>query len=313
MGWRGLLENIGNRRGKGIGSLRWTCAHGYTYLFILLYLFIFNGLIALQYWFDFCHTSIWISYRCTYVSSLLKLPPTSHPFPLLQVVTEPWFEFPESYSKFASKNRYFTYVAAAGAKSLQSCPTLRDPIDGNPLGFPVPGILQARVLEWVAIAFSLHMLLLLLSCFSLSDSVRPHRLQATRLPCLWDSPGKNTRVGCHFLQCMKVKSESEVTQSCLTPRDPMDCSLPGSSIHGIFQARVHTAIFKLDNQQGPTVQQGNSAQCCVATWMVWGRMGACICMAGSLYCPPETITTLLISCTRYKIKRCFVFFLKERQ
>ena len=57
---------------------------------------------------------------------------------------------------------------------------------------------------------------------------------ATRLPCPWDSPGKNTGVGCHFLlQCMKVKSESEVTQSCLTLSDPMDCSLPGSSIHGI--------------------------------------------------------------------------------
>ena len=73
----------------------------------------------------------------------------------------------------------------------------------------------------------------------MSDSVRPHRRQPTRLPHLWDSPGKNTGVGCHFLlQCMKVKSESEVTQSCPTLRDPMDCSLPGSSVHGIFQARV---------------------------------------------------------------------------
>ena len=72
---------------------------------------------------------------------------------------------------------------AAAAKSLQSCPTLCDPID--------------------------------------------------------NSPGKNAGVGCHFLlQCMKVKSESEVTQSCPTLSDPMDCSLPGSSIHGIFQARV---------------------------------------------------------------------------
>ena len=71
------------------------------------------------------------------------------------------------------------------------------------------------------------------------DSVRPHRQQPTRVPCPWDSPGKNTGVGCHFLlQCMEVKSESEVTQSCLTLRDPMDCSLPGSSVHGIFQARV---------------------------------------------------------------------------
>ena len=72
-----------------------------------------------------------------------------------------------------------------------------------------------------------------------SDSVRPHRWQPTRLPRPWDSPGKNTGVGCHFLlQCMKVKSESEVAQSCPTPRDPTDCSLPGSSVHGIFQARV---------------------------------------------------------------------------
>ena len=72
-----------------------------------------------------------------------------------------------------------------------------------------------------------------------SDSVRPHRGQPTRLPRPWDSPGRSTGVGCHFLlQCMKVKSESEVTQSCPTLDDPMDCSPPGSSIHGIFQARV---------------------------------------------------------------------------
>ena len=72
-----------------------------------------------------------------------------------------------------------------------------------------------------------------------SDSVWPHRRQTTRLCRPWDSPGKNTGVGCHFLlQCMKVESESEVAQSCLTLSDPMDCSLPGSSVHGIFQARV---------------------------------------------------------------------------
>ena len=85
------------------------------------------------------------------------------------------------------------FTAAVAAKSLQSCLTLCDLIDGSPPGSPVP----------------------------------------------WDSPGKNTGVGCHFLlQCMKVKSESEVAQSCLTLSDPMDCSPPGSSIHGIFQARV---------------------------------------------------------------------------
>ena len=87
-------------------------------------------------------------------------------------------------------------AAAAAAKSLQSCPTLCDP-------------------------------------------VRPHRRQPIRLPCPWDSPGKNTGVGYHFLlQCVKVKSESEVAQLCPTLSDPMDSSLPGSSVHGIFQARV---------------------------------------------------------------------------
>ena len=69
--------------------------------------------------------------------------------------------------------------------------------------------------------------------------MRPQRRQPTRLPHPWNSLGKNTGVGCHFLlQCMKVKSQSKVAQSCLTLRDPMDCSPPGSSIHGIFQARV---------------------------------------------------------------------------
>ena len=73
----------------------------------------------------------------------------------------------------------------------------------------------------------------------MSDSVQPHRRQPTRLPRPWDSPGKNTGVCCRFLlQCIKVKSESEVAQSCPTPSDPMDCSLPGSSVHWIFQARV---------------------------------------------------------------------------
>ena len=73
----------------------------------------------------------------------------------------------------------------------------------------------------------------------MSDSAQPHKWQPTRLRHPWDSPGKITGVGCHFLlQCMKVKRESEVTQSCSTLCDPMDCSLPGSSVHGIFQKRV---------------------------------------------------------------------------
>jgi len=73
----------------------------------------------------------------------------------------------------------------------------------------------------------------------MSDSVWPHRRQPTRLPHPWDSPGKNIGVGCHFLlQCMKVKREREVAQLCLTLSDPMDCRLPGSTIHGVFQAKV---------------------------------------------------------------------------
>ena len=77
---------------------------------------------------------------------------------------------------------------------------------------------------------------LLQSCPTLCD---PHRRQPTRLPRPWDSPSKNTGVGCHFLlQWMKVKSEREVAQLCPTLCDPMDCSPPGSSVHGILQARV---------------------------------------------------------------------------
>ena len=87
--------------------------------------------------------------------------------------------------------------------------------------------------------FNLAILLLLLSRFSRVRLCATPRRQPTRLPHPWDSPGKNTGVGCHFLlQCMKGKSESEVAQSYLSLSDPMDCSPPGSSIHGIFQARV---------------------------------------------------------------------------
>ena len=71
------------------------------------------------------------------------------------------------------------------------------------------------------------------------DSVQPHKWQPTKLPRPWDFPGKNTGVGCHFLlQSMKVKSESEVAQLCPTLSDPMDRSVPGFSVNGIFQARV---------------------------------------------------------------------------
>ena len=123
----------------------------------------------------------------------------------------------------------------------QSCLTLSDPMDCSLPGSSIHGIFQARVLEWGAIAFSISdsaatAAKLLQSCATLCDPIDGSPL---RLRCPWDSPGKNTGVGCHFLlQCMKVKSESEVAQSCLTLSDPVDFSLPGSSVHGIFQARV---------------------------------------------------------------------------
>ena len=118
----------------------------------------------------------------------------------------------------------------------------------------------------------------------MSNSVRLHRWQPTRLPCPWDSPGKNTGVGYHFLlQCRKVKRESEVAQSCLTLHDPMDCCLPGSSVHGIFQARVlewvaiafskpllTTLIQQLwDQVQKATVQQVSQG---TLTWVIWSSI-----------------------------------------
>ena len=98
---------------------------------------------------------------------------------------------------------------------------------------------QHSALKWLVICFFPCCCCCCQVASVVSDSMRPHRRQPTRLPHPWDSLGKNTGMGCHFLlQCMKVKSESEVAQSCLTLSDPTNCSLPGSSIHGIFQARV---------------------------------------------------------------------------
>ena len=94
------------------------------------------------------------------------------------------------------------------------------------------------VLSFLYLALLL-LLLLLLSRFSRVRLCATPETAAHQAPRPWDSPGKNTGAGCHFLlQCRKVKSESEVAQTCLTPSNPMDCSLPGSSTHGIFQAKV---------------------------------------------------------------------------
>ena len=104
--------------------------------------------------------------------------------------------FIHSFTKYLLHGYHFagTEVYAAAARSLQSCPTLCDPIDGSPPGSPVPGILQSRTLEWVAISFSN---MWKWSRSVVSDSWRHHGLQPTRLLCPWDFPGKSTRVGCH--------------------------------------------------------------------------------------------------------------------
>ena len=111
----------------------------------------------------------------------------------------------------------------------------------------------------------------------MSDSVWPHRRQPSRLPCPCDSPGKNTGVGCHFLlQCVKVKCESEVAQSCPILSDPIDGSLPGSSIHGIFQSRVleWDAIafsdieVELSSKLVPKYLEGRSLSFCML-WLVF--------------------------------------------
>ena len=104
-----------------------------------------------------------------------------------------------------------------------------------------------------------------------SDSVRPQRQQTTRLPRPWDSPGKNTGVGCHFLlQCMKVKSESEVDQSFPTLSDPMDCSLPGSSIHG-FSRQEHWSGVPLPSL-GVWLRKWHTEQGSHTTWNEVGGM-----------------------------------------
>ena len=96
-----------------------------------------------------------------------------------------------------------------------------------------------KAMVFPTVRYGCELLLLLLSCFSSVRLCVTPQTAAHQAPRPGDSPGKNTGVGCHFLlQCMKVKRESEVAQSCLTLSNPMDCSLPGSSIHGIFQARV---------------------------------------------------------------------------
>ena len=107
----------------------------------------------------------------------------------------------------------------------------------------------------------------------MSNSVRRHRWQPTRLRHHWDSPGKNTGVGWNFLlQCMKVKSESEVSQSCLTLSDPMDCSLPGSSVRGSFQQEYWSGLPFPSPFLPPTISFFHlSVSCSVVSDSFWPR------------------------------------------
>ena len=146
-------------------------------------------------------------------------------------------------------NKFWVYTLTAAAKSLQSCPTLCDPIDGSPPGSPIPEILQARILEWVAISFSnAWKWKVKWSRSVVSDSLWPHGVQPTRLLCPWDFPGKSTGVGCHCLlqytltigtifysrslELVHLVWKVKVAQSCPTLCDPMDYT-----VHATLQDR----------------------------------------------------------------------------
>ena len=127
----------------------------------------------------------------------------------------------------------------------------------------------------------------------MSDSVRPLRRQPIRLPHPWDSPGKNTGVGCHFLlQCMKAESESEVAQSCPNLSDPMDCSLPGSSVHGIFQARVL--------EWGAIAFSETKTRSSILEVLFWYWLKVCTLRIGS-----EILFSLALFCLGYEVF-CFI-------
>ena len=155
------------------------------------------------------------------------------PCPLPGYLSDPGIDLVSPTSPSLAGGFFTTAAAAAAAKSLQLCPTLCDPIAGSPPGSSVPGILQARALEWVAISFSnawkWRVKVKSLSCV---------RLFTTPWTAAYQAPLSIGFSRQEYFTTSAPEKESEVTQSCLTFCDPMNYSLPGSSLHGIFQARV---------------------------------------------------------------------------
>ena len=149
-----------------------------------------------------------------------------------------------------------TYHALFDFSSVtQSCPTLCDSMDCSRPGLPVhqqfPEFTHFMSIESV------------MAC-KIFDPIDGSPLGS----CLWDSPGKNTGVGCLLFQCMKVKIQSEVAQSCLTLRDSMDCSLPGSSVHGIFQARVLEWVV-IPFSRGSSQPRDLTCVSCIGGWILY--------------------------------------------
>ena len=166
----------------------------------------------------------------------------------------------------------YSTTAAATAKSLQSCLTLCNSIDGSPPGSPVPGILQARTLEWVAISFSNAWKWKVKGSLSVvSDSSQPHGLQPTRLLRPWDSPGKSTGVGCHCLLWLYYKLTTKGILclsfcACVFSCVWLYCSLPGSSVRGFLQARIQEWVAMSSSRGSSLIKGLNLRLFCHLHW-----------------------------------------------
>ena len=163
-------------------------------------------------------------------------------------------------------------MSVAAAKSLHLCPTLRDPIDSSPPGSPVPGILQARILEWVALSFS----------NAWKWKVKVKSLSHVQLL---------------------------VTPWAATYQAPPPMGFSRQEYWSGLQEpspHVHTTVFKMDNQWGPIVWHIELCSMLCARMDgrgVWGGMDTCICTAESLHCSPKPTTTLLIDYTLIQNKK----------